>query len=72
MNINFVSVKTPYHLTDIEKKLIEELIGGSVYLRIDIDPSVIGGLKLLTNNGKLYDLSIEGNLKKMREKIVYG
>lgn len=70
MNVNFVSVRTPYHLTNIEKKLIEELVGGNVYLRVDIDPSLIAGVKLLTNNGKFYDLSINGCLEEMRGKMI--
>jgi F-type H+-transporting ATPase subunit delta len=62
-------------LTDAQKgrlaEVLERLEGRPVRLVYRIDPAIIGGLALRKGN-VIYDVSIEGDLLRLKEKILEG
>lgn len=72
-NIHTFEVNSAYPLTEDQKKRLteklEKIIQGKVILKFNLDPALIGGLKIRKEN-ILYDGSIKGNLLKLKEKIL--
>lgn len=66
LNVVFTNVTSPVTLTAAEQQQIKELIGGQVCLRLEIDRSLIGGLKVLTSDGRLFDGTIDGALERLK------
>jgi F-type H+-transporting ATPase subunit delta len=51
------------------RERIERLAGGPVELRVEIDPSLIGGLQLRLGD-RLIDGSVRGRLERLRNRLV--
>ncbi len=73
--ISTFEVASVIPLTKIQKrklkKKLETMEKASVILKYKIDPELIGGLKIRRKN-IIYDVSIEGNLSRIKEKIFEG
>ncbi len=53
------------------KTELERLEGGPVFLEYRVDPGLVGGLSLRKGN-IIYDVSVEGRLAKLKEKMIEG
>jgi F-type H+-transporting ATPase subunit delta len=60
----------PIQKKKLEKKL-EALENNRVLLKYKIDSQLLGGLTIKRGNA-VYDISLKGNLSKMKEKIIQG
>lgn len=60
----------PIQKKRLEKKL-EVLENKRVFLRYTIDPELLGGLVIKKGN-IVYDISLKGNLTRMKEEIIQG
>lgn len=72
LNIIFVNVRSAYPLSEEEKKSIEKLVGSKMCVRVEIDPSLIGGFSFHTEDGRFFDASLQGSLDKLKKEIIYG
>lgn len=63
-------VKTAYQLQDEERKRIAGWLGGQVRLREEIEPALIGGIRILTSDGKYFDGSLQGALENLKGSII--
>jgi ATP synthase F1 delta subunit len=72
LKLTFVDLSSPYPLSDEQRQQVEKLIGSRAYVRVTIDPSLIGGIKFLTSDGRAYDGSLKGKLERMKEKLAYA
>jgi ATP synthase F1 delta subunit len=70
LSINFVEIKSAFPLTGEDRKRIENFVGGKTRLRIEVDSSLIGGLKLQTFDGRYFDASLQGRLEKLKEDLI--
>jgi len=70
--ITFADVTTPYLLTDGERRRIEEFVGDKVRLRIEIDPTLIGGIRIMTSDGRLLDGSLKGTIERLKEELIHA
>lgn len=65
-------VTTAVPLTDRERALtlqrLQEITGKKVLLSEKVDPSIIGGMKVIIGD-KLLDLSLRGHLERIREQL---
>lgn len=72
MNIEEVKVYTPAPLEDAQieklKAMLSRKLGKEVHMQIDIDPSLIAGLRIETESRTL-DNSYAGRLEKMKEQL---
>jgi F-type H+-transporting ATPase subunit delta len=50
---------------------LERLEGGPVFLEYRIDPGLVGGLSLRKGN-IILDVSVQGRLAKLKEKMIEG
>jgi ATP synthase F1 delta subunit len=59
-------------LTDHERAItlqrLQEITGKKVLLRERVDPSIVGGMRIIVGN-KLLDLSLRGHLERIRERL---
>ena len=59
-------------LTDHERAItlqrLQEITGKKVLLRERVDPSIVGGMRIIVGN-KLLDLSLRGHLERIREHL---
>lgn len=73
--ITTIEVFSVVPLTEAQKKKLKENLEviekGTVALKYKTDSSLIGGISLRKGN-IVYDVSIEGNLAKLQEKIIEG
>lgn len=73
MNIVEVTAHVSSHLTSEEsseiKSSLESALGMSTELNVNVDPSLIGGIKLRVGN-KFMDASIQNQLDKMRQSLL--
>lgn len=71
-NILTVEVTSVVALDDMQQKKLQEALkkrlNADVRLKLDIDPSLIGGLKIKTDN-LMMDASLQGRLNKMKEQL---
>ena len=72
LKITFADVQTPFPLTDEERGKIEKFVGEKAHLRIKIDPSLIGGIKVMTSDGRLLDGSLKGTIERLKEDLSYA
>jgi len=72
LQLTFADVTTPYALSDEERKRIEAFVGGNVYLRVKIDPALIGGVRVMTSDGRLMDGSLKGMIDRLKEDVKYA
>ena len=72
-NIHTFEVTSAYPLTEEQKerlkKKLKRIVKTEVDIKFQIDPSLIGGLRIKKGD-ILYDGSIKGNLLKLKEKIL--
>jgi len=68
--IKLVEVTTAFPLEDSEKKGIESLLKEKSLLRLQLDPSLLGGFKLKVAGGLSLDASLKGKLNKLREDLI--
>jgi ATP synthase F1 delta subunit len=65
-------VTTAVPLTDEERamtlKRLQEITGKKVLLSEKVDPSIIGGMRIIVGD-KLLDLSLRGHLERIREHL---
>lgn len=65
-------VTSAVSLTDEERamtiKRLQEITGKKVLLSEKVDPSIIGGMRIIVGN-KLLDLSLRGHLERIRERL---
>ena len=47
---------------------LQEITGKKVLLRERVDPSIVGGMRIIVGN-KLLDLSLRGHLERIRERL---
>jgi len=70
-----LKVKTAEELDDSHKSKIEQrfgkILGKKVEARYEIDPSLIGGLRV-DAGGRTYDGSVDGWLTSFEERLVGG
>ena len=66
----FADVATAYPLTDSDRKKIETWLAGKVKIREEIDPSLIGGIRIKASDGRYFDGSLSGALKNLKERMV--
>ncbi|MFN4178687.1 MAG: ATP synthase F1 subunit delta [Armatimonadota bacterium] len=59
-------------LTDAEREMtiqrLQEITGKKVLLNEKVDPSIIGGMRIIVGD-KLLDLSLKGHLERIRERL---
>ena len=72
LKITFADVETPYPLTDAERAKIEAFVGGKAHLRVRIDPSLIGGIRVMTSDGRLLDSSLKRTIERLKEDLTYA
>lgn len=72
LQLTFAEVTTPYPLTDEERKKIEQFVGKNARLRVKIDPSLIGGIKVMTSDGRLLDGTLKGTIDRLKEDVSHG
>ena len=72
LQLTFADVTTPYPLTDAERKKIEGFVGPNARLRVRIDPSLIGGIKVMTSDGRLLDGTLKGTIDRLKEDVSHG
>ena len=70
LKVNLVDAISAFPLDKNERKMIQELVGEKVSVRVEIDPSLIGGFKLRVGDGRFLDASLSGKLKKLKEDLV--
>lgn len=68
--ITFVDVTSAFPLADADLKKINAFVGQKVRARIEIDPSLIAGIKILCSDGRFFDGSLKGRLSKLKGEIV--
>ncbi|OGB89755.1 ATP synthase F1 subunit delta [candidate division WOR-1 bacterium RIFCSPHIGHO2_01_FULL_53_15] len=66
----FAEVAAAAALSEGEKKKIVDWLGGQVNLREEIDPDLIGGVKIFTSDGKYFDGTLSGALENLKESII--
>src|SRR3989344_350864 len=66
----FAEVGAAAGLSEGEKKRIVDWLGGQVNLREEIDPDLIGGVKIFTSDGKYFDGTLSGALENLKEAII--
>ena len=73
MNLVEVSADIPNKISDSEEKelkaSIESILDKTAQLSINIDPSLLGGIKLRVGN-KFMDASVQNRLEKMRQSLL--
>ena len=73
MNLVEVSADIPNKISDSEEKelkaSIESSLDKTAQLSINIDPSLLGGIKLRVGN-KFMDASVQNRLEKMRQSLL--
>jgi F-type H+-transporting ATPase subunit delta len=73
--VQMFEVSSAFSLTSEQKDRLraelERLEGKPVFLDYRIDPGLVGGLSLRKGN-VIYDVSIEGRLAKLKEKMIEG
>lgn len=72
LKITFADVLTPFPLTDEERAGIGKFVGENARLRVKIDPSLIGGIKVMTSDGRLLDGSLKGTIERLKEELTYA
>ena len=72
LKITFADVVTPFPLTDGERVGIEKFVGDKAHLRVKIDPSLIGGIRVMTSDGRLLDGSLKGTIERLKEELTYA
>jgi F-type H+-transporting ATPase subunit delta len=72
LQIVFADVQTAFPLTDEERTKIETFVGEQAHLRVRLDPSLIGGVKIMTSDGRLLDGSIKGTIERLKEELTYA
>jgi ATP synthase F1 delta subunit len=72
LKITFADVLTPYPLTDGERAKIEAFVGEKAHLRVRLDPSLIGGIRVMTSDGRLLDGSLKGTIERLKEDLAYA
>lgn len=70
--ITFADVSTAYPLTGAERKKIEAFAGPKAHLRVRLDPTLIAGVKVMTNDGRLLDSSLTGAIERLKEELTYA
>jgi F0F1-type ATP synthase delta subunit len=70
--ITFVDVESAYALKKEELEGIREFIGGEPHVRVRRDPSLIGGFKLLTSDGRYFDCSLISGISRLKDKLAYA
>ena len=72
LELTFADVTTPYPLTDEERARIEAFAGPRARLRVKIDPSLIGGVRVMTSDGRLLDGTLKGTIDRLKEELTYA
>ena len=72
LKITFADVVTPFPLTDGERVGIEKFVGDKAHLRVKIDPSLIGGVRVMTSDGRLLDVSLKRTIERLKEEMTYA
>ena len=72
LKITFADVTTPFPLTGEERAGIEKFVGEQAHLRVKLDPSLIGGIKVMTSDGRLLDGSVKGTIERLKEELTYA
>lgn len=65
-----VEVISALTLTPKEREGLQAALGEKAHLRYRIDERIIGGLRLHWEEGRVFDASLEGFLKQMKEQIL--
>ena len=64
------SLPTPAEEKEIEK-YVEKVFGEKLKVQFEVDPSLLAGLRLEVDD-RVFDQSLKGRLKDLKEKIAYG
>ena len=72
LKITFADVTTPFPLTDGERAEIEKFVGEKARLRVRLDPSLIGGVRVMTSDGRLLDVSLKRTIERLKEEMTYA
>lgn len=64
---------TPLNTSETQAlaRKVAQMTGRTVDLRVEVDPSLIGGLTVRVGD-TLYDASVRGRLERLRERLVAG
>ncbi|MCS7164543.1 MAG: ATP synthase F1 subunit delta [Thermodesulfovibrio sp.] len=65
------AVELPENIKQSLTETLEKIIGKYVELQYEVDPSLIGGLRVKVGS-TMYDLSIKGQLGLLRDKLIKG
>ncbi len=70
--LNYVEVKSAYPLDEQAKGSIGRFAGGKSILREVLSPELIGGITVLTGDGRYFDGSLKGRLENLKGKLSYA
>lgn len=70
LGVEFAQVKSAFPLSGPELKKIEQFIGENISVRAEVDPGLIGGLKITVSDGRYFDGSLQGGLAKLKGEMV--
>lgn len=72
LGLTFADVRTAYQLTAEERTRIEKFAGPNARLRVKVDPALIGGIRVMTSDGRLLDGSLQGTIDRLKEDVNHG
>src|SRR3989339_1102398 len=68
----FVQVRSAFALDKKDRELIGGLVGGQSQIREERDPRLLAGFTFLTSDGRYFDGTLVGQVKKMKEELSYA
>lgn len=67
--VNTIKVVVAHEISDTQLKKIKHIFGEDKQIDIEIDPHIMGGI-IISDGDKLFDGSITGQLKRLKQHII--
>lgn len=67
--IIFVDVASAFPLSGEDLEKIKDFAGQNITMRVEIDPLLVAGIKILCSDGRFFDGSLKGRLLKLKGEI---